>query len=891
MSLPLPSPADVTAPSPTIPSNQRHTSTKHRQPTKKQFATPCILLFNARSLSNKVDDLIIRTQSRPSDIIVITETWLDNHTSDSAIHIPGYSVIRQDRDANGGGVAIFYKSDLQVVLKNDMKIQGIKTNILSCTFPDFDTTLFAIYHPYWGSSAKHDLVISHLQIGLDISNSQHNIITGDINDLRLSIDSFFNYNGLTQVVLSPTRGNNVLDIFATSCPEKYQKPEFLAPLGRSDHKGIYLKPKTARCTITTKIKVRSFTPSSFASCMDTLSCFDWSQVFALRDNIDDMVATFESVLKDIYHKFFPEKTVRMRNTDPPWITPCLKTLSDARDRALHRGNYAKFICLRERFIRECNKAKTKYFQRFSSTSMKKRWTAIKQQIGNKTSSPLITNSKAEELNDLFFKVFSPSDIHLFQTDQVSAQYDDVSVPAVSEYQVVNLMRKCKSNASGPDGIPGYFYRFFAEPLAVPLSLIFNCCLHSATFPMSWKRANILPKHKSSTEYRPISILSFPSKILERLTRDLLLMPALNHPINPNQFGFVSNGFGGCTNALLTMRLHIIQHLALSPQNYVRIAAIDFRKAFDSISHSTLLESLLQNFKCNSHAINIIHSFLSNRVQRVITNHHHTAWQRITSGVPQGSILGPTLFALLIDDLHPFFTNSQIIAYADDVTVLHLLKEGDTDNLQPEINQLVVWSTKKKLSINTEKTKTLTVSRSRTPPSSQHLIIEGVQIEDVSVLKILGIYLQANGSWDMHMTNTLKKYCRAVSLIKRLRIRGCSSDLMWQAYQGLAFCHLTYCWPVLCDVAKKHFNKFVRIDRVVRRWCNAEEKRTMCDALDSICVKLILKILRNKESHPLVQFFTIRNTSSSLRHQRALNPSLKTKSAFYNNSFLKFSSFS
>lgn len=94
MSLPLPSPADVTAPSPTIPSNQRHTGTKHRQPTKKTSATPSILLFNARSLSNKVDDLIIRTQSRLSDIIVITETWLDNSTSDSAIHIPGYSVIR-----------------------------------------------------------------------------------------------------------------------------------------------------------------------------------------------------------------------------------------------------------------------------------------------------------------------------------------------------------------------------------------------------------------------------------------------------------------------------------------------------------------------------------------------------------------------------------------------------------------------------------------------------------------------------------------------------------------------------------------------------------------------------------------------------------------------------
>lgn len=450
---------------------------KLRKPQQPQSAAPSILLFNSRSLFNKLDDLKIRVISCQPDIICITETWLDESVNDNAILLPGYSLIRQDRDSRGGGVLLYHKSALSVSVLSNVPIPNVKSNILSCNLTDFDTCLTIVYHPYWGKVSAHEIVLGFLQSILNDANLSHHVIVGDINDLRLFIDDFFTLNDLHQIISRPTRGLNILDIVASNMPSKFQTPSHLNPLGRSDHKGVLVKPVKSSPVTTTKVTVRSFSSSSYAKCCEVLASIDWHSWCAhvSQVDIDTMVDSFTFSLSHLYQTYFPEKTVRMRSSDPPWITPSLKAISDARDKALSRGQNGKYICLREKFLSELSKSKAKYFARFSaSASNSKSWASINSQINNnnKTTSS-IDEKLAHSLNDKFQSSFSTADIHLFSDSRTNVT-PNPDFSNVTESLIYNLIMKSKSNSSGPDGIPGFFCENFCCIFGHPT------CIHLQT---------------------------------------------------------------------------------------------------------------------------------------------------------------------------------------------------------------------------------------------------------------------------------------------------------------------------------------------------------------------------------------------------------------------------
>lgn len=869
-------------------------SPKLRKP-KRQSCAPSILLFNARSVFPKLDDLKVRASKFSPDIICVTESWLDATTSDLAISLPGYSVLRQDRDSNGGGVILYYKSTFNVSIISDDILSSVKSHVLSCYVDDLDTTVVVVYHPYWGAVTPHDIVLQHLQLLIDNSLSSHFLIVGDINDLRLHYDDFCVYNDLCQLVKDPTRNGNILDVVITNQKHLFRSPVCIAPLGRSDHKGVFVQNVTRKPVSTTKVSVRSCTPSTFAQCRDLLRSVDWATAISNAENLDLLVEDFQFFLLSCYESFFPSKTVRMRSTDPPWLTPSLKALSDSRDKALSRGNVPKFLQLREKFLDEASKSKLKFYSRLSSASTGDTWKSINSQLNRSSNrAPSLGESSAIFLNDKFADVFHQPDLHHFE-NRSSLHSDSFSLPFVSEDEVFKLIKRSKANSRGPDGLPGFFYRLFADILAFPLSLIFNLCLRNAAFPSPWKLANVIPlPKKGSPDHRPISILPFPSKILEKLIKQLVILPSLNHELDSRQFGFISNGFGGCTNALLSIRLTILDHISLKPSNVVNVLAVDFQKAFDTVSHLTLLETLLNKFDCNPFTLRLICSFLSNRKQRVCSNEFHTPWKDVTSGVPQGSILGPLLFTLLVDDF-PSLNDTQVVAYADDFTLLHLSNSDSANNFQSIVDSFVSWSLAKKLVINVNKTKCMTFTRSCPNPPVDPILINGFVIESVSALKILGIVFETDLSWNSQFSFLYKKCCHGLSLVKRLRSNYNNSSIIWLAYMSFVFSQVAFCWPVICDLRAVHLRKLERLDRIARRWAGLVDKPPFTCMLENVCKRLIHKIATNKFTHPLSHFFIVRDNesttiSSRVRHQRVLLPK-RRKHVFYNKSFVKFSSFS
>ena len=256
-------------------------------------------------------------------------------------------------------------------------------------------------------------------------------------------------------------------------------------------------------------------------------------------------------------------------------------------------------------------------------------------------------------------------------------------------------------------------------------------------------------------------------------------------MDSRQFGFIPNGFGGCTNALLAIRLSILQHVSINSSQYARILAIDFRKAFDSVNHCSLIHSLINNFDCSPFAVQFIRSFLSNRYQHVSLKDVDTPWKLVTSGVPQGSILGPILFTFLIDDL-PQLSDTKIVAYADDITLIYMCNDNSVDCFQCVVNVFSQWADDKNLVINVDKTKCLRVSRSDCNLNHSPVVICGSMIEEVQSLRILGVYFSSDLKWNDQFEFLFKKCCRAMSLVKRLK-RNCNCDsVVWQAYMGLVF---------------------------------------------------------------------------------------------------------
>jgi len=225
-------------------------------------------------------------------------------------------------------------------------------------------------------------------------------------------------------------------------------------------------------------------------------------------------------------------------------------------------------------------------------------------------------------------------------------------------------------------------------------------------------------------------------------------------LSSNQFTFTGNTGGSTTNALLTITDAVLRHLD-SGSGASRLLLVDFSKAFDRAQKGCIIKCLA-NLGAPRECVLWIENFLTGRKQRVSFNGTLSTWRSVISGVPQGSVLGPVLFAILVDSLQPVDAQSQYIKYADDITVVHNIRNERDDRLQSEWDAICKWSADFQLPINSKKTcvldiitrKGLSLQRIQTPDDSF--------LEIVHSTKLLGIILKNNLKWDEHIKYCVKK---------------------------------------------------------------------------------------------------------------------------------------
>ena len=381
-------------------------------------------------------------------------------------------------------------------------------------------------------------------------------------------------------------------------------------------------------------------------------------------------------------------------------------------------------------------------------------------------------AKANMFNKCFYKQFSEPSYYETNIDFESDSTFDIDLSASRVKPILDNLDINK--AQGPDAISGAVLKNCSETLAYPLSILFTLSYNTGYIPQEWKLANVVPVHKKYdknkvTNYRPISLTSLVMKVFERILYDELLTRTIDK-IDTRQHGFLRNR--SCNSNLLLFTESIAR--SLHEKIGTDVIYFDFAKAFDTVSHDLILNKLKSQYSIDGTLLKFFTEYLRNRKQRVILDNVISESVDVLSGVPQGSILGPLLFVLFINDIYENINkDSNIALFADDTKIWRdINSELDCETLQNDINTLSIWSRNNKMSFHPDKCKALSIYDCRPvfvkvlPFGLRYYYINGNIIEFCENERDLGVIVSSNFKWDEQHDKILKKTHQMLGFTKR-----------------------------------------------------------------------------------------------------------------------------
>ena len=353
-----------------------------------------------------------------------------------------------------------------------------------------------------------------------------------------------------------------------------------------------------------------------------------------------------------------------------------------------------------------------------------------------------------------------------------------------------------------------------ETIVTPLTYVLNLSLSTGVFPSELKLANVIPIYKAGdaqvfTNYRPVSVLPVFSKIFERIMYTRLLSFLNKHKILYDyQFGFREKY--STYLALITLTEKISN--ALDEGKQVIGIFLDFSKAFDTVNHEILLLKL-ENYGIRGVALDWFKSYFSNREQYVTYNNCKSTTRNLSCGVPQGSILGPLLFILYINDLCHVATRCFLMLFADDSNLFYT--GDDLEALNREINEelgnILFWLEVNKLSLNVNKTHYIIFRSRNIATQDVHINVKNVTIDKVEYTKFLGVIIDEKLSWKQHIEYVRKKLSKSTGILSKAR-KYLPKECLKTLYYTFAYPYLTYC----IHVWGKSFTTYIAVIAKVQK---------------------------------------------------------------------------
>jgi hypothetical protein len=596
---------------------------------------------------------------------------------------------------------------------------------------------------------------------------------------------------LQQLVNFPTRFTkegigNILDLVLLWNPDLVKNLREGSDNMGSDHTAInFTIPISCKYVKQPKRTIYNFKCADWAGLTNSLNTHSWDTDCNI--DIDILWDNWSSSFFDYVDKYIPKIQCKSRSS-APWIDSDIIKLVKKKERAWIKFKKTGNVVFRDRFCSLRKQSKSLIKQRRADfltdvrTSLKdnpKRFWSfhkiknpvnIPQSVGYNDVSTDDPVKQANLFNNFFHSVFR--DKASYTSCKLDSHVHDnlnnlssLIFTSLDVYEVLSTVDPGK--ASGPDGIPGKLLRECALEISPALTAIFNASLLQGKVPSAWKRANVTPVFKKGDKscvenYRPISLLSLVSKVLERCIHKKVL-PFLQPIISDCQHGFMPNR--SCVTQLVDFTYNL-------GSNYDRgfdtdVVYLDFSKAFDSVNHSMLIEKL----RCAGIGGTLLawfHDYLEGRLQRVVINGAYSEWLPVTSGVPQGSILGPLLFVIFINDMPSCVSSdTEISLFADDSKCSRIISTiADQLALQKDLNALFNWSVKWDIDFNAKKCVMLHVKTRK----HHHVAPFNYKLGDHSLQSVddqndLGISVTCNMNWKPHINHMICKANRILGLIR------------------------------------------------------------------------------------------------------------------------------
>lgn len=767
-------------------------------------------------------------------MLLCTETRTTHEIRDNEISLVGYDIIRCDSHTrHTGGSLIFVKKTLKyIVVLNESFENNVWCISIDILKGELKGNYTVIYHSPSTSDSKFLEIVSVI-CDKTINLSKSCLIVGDFNidmskqsTYSKKLNQLFQSYGLQQIVNFYTRitttSNTIIDLVITN-NQKY-KAQCLNSQRISDHETIEIKLEIVPKAIQIETRnVISWTDYSKESLQYILSACDWSNFY--RADINVKLNLLCNVIENGVSQLVTNKSVKCQLKNK-WYTNELKVLHRKK---IELNIKAKLTNLdtdfdiykqaRNIYNNQIKYTKNLYFQEQIlkySGDQKKLWKCLNGIISNKSSqsvNSVIFNDEvctndleiASNFNNYF--VNSVADIYnsIGPSDFVS-NVNNVNIVAISdqfEFKAVNveyvktILNSFKDKVNKDDLITTRVLKDAFDIIGYFLVSIINCSFNECIVPVRWKCSKVVPvpkvkNTKNANEFRPINVLSIHEKIIEKVAyKQLAEYIKSKNILIDMQSGFRDQH--SCETALNFVLASWKENMQKRQQTVA--VFLDFKRAFETLDRSKLVAKL-EKMGLSDKALQWIHDYLSDRYQYTHFNGVNSTAKLNTLGVPQGSVLGPLLFLLYINDIGTCLKQVKLHLFADDtlLTISTPLLDDSISIMNQELVMLSKWLKHNKLKLNTSKTKCMIIGTTKAVEEN-HIFIDGEEIERVDQLKYLGVIIDSRLKFTEHIDYIEKKLASKIGCMYRA-----SNKLTFLSkitiYRSTVVPHFQYCSSVL-----------------------------------------------------------------------------------------------
>ena len=813
--------------------------------------------LNISSLSYHFDEFntFLNSNKLKPTIIGITETRIKKGQDPlNDISLPNYNIEHTSTEGPNGGALLYLDKTINYTTRDDLLLY--KTKELESIFVEIiqpkgkNLIVGCIYrHPHMEITEFNEHFLTKLISNLK-KEKKDVLLLGDFNidllkyDSQVAVASFLDKmyaNAMIPYITGPTRitvkTQSLIDnIFTSLVAENTISGNITTTF--SDHFCQFISLQIPYKIKTTRKETyaRNFRHFDKIAFSEDIKNHNWLETLQIiKNDVNLSMKIFEDTVNTLLDTHVPIK--KLSNQDllqksKPWITKGLvksikvknvmyRKMMRARDPIRKENLHKNFKDYKNRLTKLSRLSKANHYNNFfieNKNNLLKTWEGVKAIINSKKKTrqdinsikhdgKILTDKKqiSEVLNNYFTTI--PKEIEEkvvkpktnFNSYLQNPTLNSFFMTPTTSEEIENKIASLRNNkANGPASIPTKVLKECKHELSKPLEIIINLSFTNGVFPDSLKTSNVKPIFKSGdkskcTNYRPIALLSNISKIIEKLVHDRIYsFLEKENILYTHQYGFRLNR---STTHTLIYTTETIRE-ACDNDKYACAIYLDLKKAFDTVNHKILLEKL-RHYGVRGIANNWFRTFLTGRTQYTTINDSESSILNILFGVPQGSVLGPLLFVLYINDLHNAVKHSLTFHYADDTNLLLISESLKQINsyVNHDLSLITEWLRANRISLNTSKTE-IVIFKPNNKEIKKHLNfrVSGQLIKATDKVKYLGLIFQENLRWDIHMKQLITKLQRAIGLLSKVR-HYVPRWLLRTIYYSLFNSHLVYACEV------------------------------------------------------------------------------------------------